>query len=88
MLLDDLTNGLGTPSSFDCEMFVLAYDYVMERVADGDAEFAEFEILATDPDSPLLLIYEDHCEGATDETDVFISSTLFANLRTALNALR
>ena len=86
--IEALADDLGTPSSFNCELFVVSYNYLEERIEEEDEDFESARYLIDDPDSPMLLIYEDHCESAADETDVFISSTLFANLRTELNSFR
>jgi hypothetical protein len=40
------------------------------------------------PDSVVQTIYEDHCRDNAENTNTFISSTLFADLRTAINRLR
>ncbi len=83
-----LADDLGTPSSFNCELFILSYNYLEKRVDEEDEAFGPARDLIKDSDSPMSLIYEDHCKRAADETDVFISSMLFSNLRTELNRFR
>lgn len=86
-LIEDF-EGAGTAARFNCQRFVVAYTFLVERLDADDPEFHPARDLIVGPDAPASLIYEDYCQDEPENTSVAIIFTLYADMRSALEQIR
>ena len=87
-LLDTLANNVGTASRFNCQVFVGAYDYLVMQVERDNPAFAPARALIADQEAPVQLIYDDYCRDNPDDTQVFITFSVFGDMRRAVEDMR
>jgi serine/threonine protein kinase len=87
-LIASLSTNMGTASRFNCAAFVSAYRFLETKLAEGAPDYEPLRSLVEDLESPLQLIYTDHCQDNGNNSAVSITPSLLVDLRTELDKLR
>ena len=86
-LLETMRDDTGNTARFNCVIFVETYDYLTEQLENNVAEYMPAQSLTLEG-SVVRNIYEEFCQDAADNTEVYISSpNYFVEMRNEINRL-
>lgn len=77
-----LSEETGTPGRFNCERFVAIYDFLLNENMPH-----ELLTLLQDVNSPIFTIYTSTCQNSPDNTQAYIESVLYQDMRNMINGL-